>query len=344
MESGVPQGSILGPLEFILFNNDIPEVLSTGTSIGIFADDTKIFRCIRTIRDCILLQYDINKITAWCTKWGLRFNTNKCHIISVCSGIPKLLYQYTLGDLLLKRVEDIVDLGININSRLKWNIHIEQTVSKAFRRLWLLIRTVGFSAPLKLKRTLYITMVRSIVEFGSSIWSPTSQELIKYVESLQRKATNIITNNPRRGNPNHLDYKTRLQICNLLPLTFRREMNDLILFLKSLNASNGYNCSKYVKFQVATTGVRTRNQTRGLTIKIPPNRYAASAQFYPVRISKLWNSLPIKLRQKLIGLDDKDKIKQVLYPFYKQKFTSTFDSDNICTWLQVCLCAKCVIR
>lgn len=112
-------------------------------------------------------------------------------------------------------------------------------------------------------------------------------------------------------NPNCLDYKAWLLACNLLPLTIRREIIDPIIFLKSLNASNGYDCTKYIKFQVAREGVTTRNQNIGLTIKSILHRYSASAQFFPFRISKLWNSLPILIRQKLIGLDDKDKIKRV---------------------------------
>ena len=72
------------------------------------------------------------------------------------------------------------------------------------------------------------------------------------VESLQQKATNILTNNPDQGHPNQMDYKTRLQSCNLLPLTFHREINDLIISPKSLFASNGYNCNQYIKCHVAT--------------------------------------------------------------------------------------------
>ena len=99
-----------------------------------------------------------------------------------------------------------------------------------------------------LKWIVYVSMVRSLVEFGATIWNPTTKDLVQYVESLQRKATNILTNNPPKGAPNCMNYKTSLQVCNLLPLTFQREIIDLIMFLKCLNASNSYACSKYIQF------------------------------------------------------------------------------------------------
>ena len=95
-----------------------------GTSVGILADATKIFRSIHTIRDCITLQYDINKFMAWGKKRGLKFNNSKCSIISLISSIPRFIYQYKMGDKLLNRLENIIDLGININNKVKWNTHI----------------------------------------------------------------------------------------------------------------------------------------------------------------------------------------------------------------------------
>jgi hypothetical protein len=344
VESGVPQGSILGPLEFILYNNDLPEVLSAGTFMSIFADDTKIYRCINTIRDCITLQYDIDKMTAWGNAWGLKFNESKCQVISVISSIPKFLYQYKLGDVLLTRVNEVTDLGINISSNLKWNSHlnsITRKALKAFSRLWLIVRTVGFDSPPKIKQTLYISLVRSVIEFGSTIWSPLSKELLSTLESVQRKATNIIINNKPRWIQGYKNYKERLIECHLLPTSYRREINDIITFLRSYNGNNGYDCTKHINFLVAGEGPITRSQARGLTINIRATKLQASAQFYPARLTNLWNSLPYHLREKLIPLDDKEEMKKVLLPYYYNRLQDIFDPDDTCTWVHKCKCAKC---
>ena len=341
VDSGVPQGSILGPLQFILYNNDLPDVLTEQTKIGIFADDTKIYRCIKSIRDCLTLQHEINKITAWGKKWGLRFNLTKCNIITITSGLPKFMFPYKMADVVLKRVNEIVDLGVKVCSTLKWNKHIESIVKKAYQRIWLIIRTVGFDAPIKTKKILYITLVRSILEFGSTIWNPTSKGLMELIESIQRKATSLITNNPPRWRPNYKSYKHRLTECNLLPTSYRREITDIILFLRSLNTANGYECNKYLKFRIAGAGPTTRSQHHGLNIIVPNTKYAASAQFYPCRLAKLWNALPIKLREKLIHLDDKDKIKRVLIPYYFNRLNNIFDPNNTCTWVHACQCHRC---
>jgi hypothetical protein len=341
VESGVPQGSILGPLQFILYNNDLPDVLTTGTSMSIFADDTKIFRCIRTIRDCITLQYDIDKIAAWGKKWGLKFNESKCQVISVISSIPKFVYQYKLSGINLSRVDEVIDLGINISHNLKWNVHVNTIIKKAFSRLWLILRTVGFDSPAKIKQTLYLTLVRSILEFGSTVWSPTSKELLSLLESVQRKATHIIVNNKPRWIEGYKNYKERLLECNLLPTSYRREITDIITFLRSFNSNTGYDCFKYVKFQVAGEGVTTRNQARGLTLIVKQTKLLVSAQFYPVRLTNLWNSLPYHLRERLIPLDDKEKIKRVLLPYYYKRLQDYFDPDNRCTWVHNCRCSRC---
>ena len=112
---------------------------------------------------------------------------------------------------------------------LRWTQHIDKIISKANQRLWLTIRTLGYDAPQKAKRLSYINMVRSILEYNSPIWSPQDKEGLKDLERCQRQATNFIVSNVFRTLPNYKDYKTHLQECNLLPLSFRCEIADLIL-------------------------------------------------------------------------------------------------------------------
>ena len=97
------------------------------------------------------------------------------------------------------------DLGIIVSIDLKWHSHIDKMIKKANQRLWLIIRTLGYDAPMKAKKMAYVSMVRSILEYGSSVWSPGDKESIAAIEKVQRQATNFITCNPHRTQPGKTD-------------------------------------------------------------------------------------------------------------------------------------------
>ena len=156
----------------------------------------------------------------------------------------------------------MLDLGITISNNLKWNKHINTICNKAEKHLWLVIRTLSFRAPLKAKLTTYIAMIRSIIEYGSPVWSPSKKNLRKEVEAIQRKATNFIMSNPRYDSPNYVDYKTRLITLNLLPTSYRREMIDITLFLKSIHNKTNLDLSEYLHFPDRQLGPRTRQTAR----------------------------------------------------------------------------------
>ena len=131
---------------------------------------------------------------------------------------------YTMDNKPLETTTDIRDLGLIVDDTLSWKTHIDTMVCKAHGRAWLCMRALGFQAELKPKKMCYITMMRSILEYGSSIWSTTFKYLIINIERIQWRATNYILKNPKRPNPLHIDYKERLQTLNLLPLSYRREI------------------------------------------------------------------------------------------------------------------------
>ena len=126
--SGVPQGSVLGPLLFIIYVNDLPDSILY-SYILIFADDCKIFRAITTAYDRILLQCDLNNFAEWSLKWKLKFNVSKCKVLSIFSNEADI--NYTLNDTKLSQVQDINDLGIIIQSDFKFTAHINSVFNKA---------------------------------------------------------------------------------------------------------------------------------------------------------------------------------------------------------------------
>ena len=342
--SGVPQGATLGPLNFLLYVNDLPNSLNMDTECGVFADDTQILRDIKTNKDIETLQNDINALYTWSIDWGLKFNETKCKVLSIRKAltIDQLdSPNYQLNNIKLESTTTIQDLGITIDNQLSWSNHIYTTIRKAHSRSWLCMRALGFHAHQRAKKTTYITMVRSILEYGSPIWSPTYKYLITALESIQRRATNYILNNPKRPSPLHIDYKQRLQQLKLLPLTFRREILDLKTFLKIWNSPNKLGLDKLLQFSAPSEGRVTRAMASGLTLKYTKTRLATTAHFYPYRISMTWNKLPYNMRLSLRYLTDSEKIKRILNQYYYARLSERFDPINTCTWVTHCDCNQC---
>ena len=346
VQSGVPQGATLGPLKFLLYVNDMPDSLSLGTNCGIFADDTKIFRNIITNHDIQLLQKDIDSLFNWSLDWGLNFNTNKCMVLSIKRSHNRANLDlndphYLMNKIELKTTDDIQDLGITVNNKFTWSNHINTMTRKAHARTWLCMRALGFHAYYKAKRTCFITMVRSILEYGAPIWSPTLKYLIVSIESIQRRATNYILKNPKRPSPLHVNYKERLITLNLLPLTFRREIIDLQTFLKIWNSDNKLGLDNLLNFSLPNKGPTTRAMATGLTLRYNRNKLITTAHFYPYRLTLIWNKLPYDIRTKLRYLTDSKKIKRIITPYYFNRLNEHFDPDNTCTWVTHCDCHRC---
>ena len=199
VSSGVPQGSLLGPMLFILFINDLPRTVSEGTSIALFADDAKCFRTVRCNNDYVMLQNDIDNLYDWSLNWGLSYNLDKCVIMRISrkriSSVPSLsVSPYEVGGHTLTVVPSQKDLGVTITNKLTWNVHIESIVAKANRMLGFLRRNcanIGTDS----KRILYLSFVRSHLGYASEVWAPqTTITNIRLIESVQRRATRFILN------------------------------------------------------------------------------------------------------------------------------------------------------
>ena len=178
--SGVPQGSILGPILFVLFINDMPSGLSQGTDLALYADDTKIWRKILSESDHETLQNDINYLHNWSIANKMSFHPKKCKVISVANRLPPLLgilpdiqYFYQLGEAALEYADSERDLGVDINPKLNFNDQCERLYSKANQQFGLTKRTCYFVNDIKRKRALYLSLIRSQFEHCSPVWRPT---------------------------------------------------------------------------------------------------------------------------------------------------------------------------
>jgi hypothetical protein len=324
-----------------MYINDLPENLSENTDCGIFADDTKIARQINSPEDSTILQNDIDALQEWGESWGLQFNTKKCKHVKM--GKQQLLHthNYTMNFENLDLSDTMVDLGVTVQNDLKWTEHITSMCKKAEGRLWLVIRTLGFYSPIIAKKTAYIALIRSILEFASPVWNPSYKHLQKSIEDIQRKATNYILNNERYDHPSHINYKTRLLMLDLLPTSYRREILDLTLMLKSLNGTTNLNLIDRISFVGRPDGIQTRQTTQATKLNTVKTNLERTKHFYTHRIVEIWNALPDNIRNALKNTSNPLIIKQHLLPYYKNKLANTFNPDDQCTWVSTCKCNRC---
>ena len=229
--SGVPQGSVLGPILFLIYINDIVDNLNC--TAYLFADDMKIFSGIRDHSDADKLQTDINTVARWTDKSLLKLNAQKCKIMTVGRNYAGPLHSYHLpvgnsDSQELTRVTQEKDLGVLIDSDLKFESHVLEKVKMCNRITGLIKRNfknLNFHSFLQL----YKAMIRSHLEYAQTAWSPYRIKLIDEVEKVQKRATKILPS------LRHLSYTQRLQKLQLPTLVYRRARGDMIEVFKIIH-------------------------------------------------------------------------------------------------------------
>ena len=139
VESGVPQGTVLGPLMFLCHINDLPDCVKS--QVRLFADDCLIYREIKTQKDHQILQNDLKALENWAAKWGMRFNAKKCYILSIRQ---KSSHFYQLDGEILQQVDSNPYLGLTISEDLQWKTHITNITKKANSSLGFLRRNLKY--------------------------------------------------------------------------------------------------------------------------------------------------------------------------------------------------------
>lgn len=241
--SGVPQGSILGPLIFILFINDLIARLKSGKLL--YADDLKIYRTISSVLDCCALQADIDELTRWCSTNGMQLNIAKCKSITFSRCQSSVSYDYSINSNVVERVNSIRDLGVIFDSKLKFNEHISTVTAKGFAVLGFIRRnSQAFKDPYTLK-ALYCSLVRSIMEYAACVWSPYHATQIARIEKVQRSFIRYALRLLPWNNPSNLpEYASRCRLIDLETLQSRRTKSQR-LFVFDLLTSN-IDCSELV--------------------------------------------------------------------------------------------------
>lgn len=234
--SGVPQGSHIGPLLFIMFVNDVVKFLPE-CNILMFADDFKIYASGKEYHNFQSLNMYLQKFYQWCSKNYLLLNVNKCSVISFSRRISPLVYSYSFGSEIVPRVSLVKDLGVLLDINLSFNSHIDYIINKA-NRSWGMIRRYAceFSDPYVIK-SLYMSFVQTLLEYASVVWCPYYNVNINRVEAVQKRFLRFALRGLPWSDVNTLpSYQSRLKLINMESLEVRRMVAKVVFVHKVLTS------------------------------------------------------------------------------------------------------------
>ena len=220
--SGVPQGSILGPLFLNLFINDIPDVVNNSHCL-MYADDLKLYRVVSTEEDARCLQEDLDAIILWSRRWGMSLNVAKCKFMSISLKNKPIHFDYKIVDILLEKVLFHRDLGVFIDRKLTFCKHVNHIICKANRMLGFIWRNCRNIKSPKAIITLYRTLVTSHLEYCCVIFSSASNSQLNRIDKIHFKFNRFFVN--CFGYP-----------CGLLAPTDRFFMYDMLFLYRCINS------------------------------------------------------------------------------------------------------------
>lgn len=283
VKSGVPQGSVLGPLLFLVYINDIAATISS--SIRLFADDCVLYRRITTPDDVTNLQNDLTKLTEWCNIWQMQINTEKTkHMaFSMLSSTPK--NAYAVNGTVIENVTTFKYLGVFLTCDLSWRTHIEYITNKALRKLGFLKRSL-YLANSDTRLHAYTTLIRSSLEYASIIWNPHQSNLTNLLEAVQNKAARFILRSYSRTQSVSF-LKQSLNLSNLID---RRKLFRLVYF-HSLYHNRSPFSSEHI-FPAHHISLRTDHLHKVSPVFARTEKFKSSPLVLSIND---WNRLPVSI-------------------------------------------------
>ena len=274
--SGVPQGSVLGPVLFNIFIGDI--ACGIEGKICLFADDTKICNRVDTPGGLQKMRDDLGRLEEWSRVWQLQFNGKKCKIMHLGHKNPKA--QYFLNGITLESTEEERDLGVIISSDLKVANQCNKAMRKASQMLGCIGRGIS-SRKREVVMPLYKSLVRPHLEYCVQFWRPYLQKDINTLETVQRRATKMVHGLCNKS------YQERLEELNMYSLEQRRERGDMIAAFKYIKGCD--------QLEEGTIFQKKRcNRTRGHEYKLEGGRFKGNVRknYFTERVIDKWNILP----------------------------------------------------
>ena len=274
--SGVPQGSVLGPILFILYINDLVSVLQK-SQIKLYADDAKIFFRVGSDADFRALERDVNAVYEWMQNAQLSLALHKCEVLHLGFNNPSNIFNIGGNNFQMTKV--VKDLGIYISDDLKVFTHISKIVASAYSRISCFLRTFLCRERVFMSK-IYCTYIRPLLEYNTPAWSPFLRKDIFKIESVQRYFTRKVPGMAE------MSYQERLIEMGIETLEVRRLKFDLMMAYKILN---GLVDLDYNDFFTICRGSVTRGH--GMKLLVPKARLDVRKHFFAVRVVKVWNGL-----------------------------------------------------
>ena len=224
--SGVPQGSVLGPILFLIYINDLPDEVCS--QVRLFADDTALYLTMESEDSGSTLQSDLDILSMWETRWDMEFNPSKCQVVHVAGSKRPVKRDYILHGQVLESVTCAKYLGVDISCSLTWNSNIDRITGSANRTLGFVRRNIKTRMS-KVRETAYNTLVRPQLEYASAVWDPHNKNRISQIEQVQRRAACwTVSNFDRKASVTKI-----VQDLGWRTLDQRRADARLCLFLRS---------------------------------------------------------------------------------------------------------------
>jgi ribonuclease P/MRP protein subunit RPP40 len=283
--SGIPQGSVLGPLLFVIFINDLPSAIDDKSDLYLFADDAKMYKFISSVHDAEELNVCCQQLYSWCNTWLMKLNIDKCKVLSLRRSANKdVTFSHGFdiaqkGFTQLEHVNEMEDLGVLIDCELSFKDHISGKINKAYMMLGIIKRNFQLIDKASFK-LLYVSLVRSHLEYAHSVWNPHAVSLIEDIEKVQKRATKMV-----KG-CKYLGYKERLIYLQLPTLKYRRTRGDMIEVYK---ITHGLYDSELCPPLCRNEDVRTRGNSWKLKVEHAKNDLRKFS--FCIRVTKIWNSL-----------------------------------------------------
>ena len=218
--SGVSIGTVIGPIQFLIYINDITAGIDS--KMRLFANDSIIYREIHDYQDHVSLQEDITKLQIWSEDWQMTLKPEKCYILTITYKINISRFSYTINNVPLASKDSWKYLGVIIDSKLNWNEHCSDITAKAQQALGLIQRTLH-TAPEKCKSIAYKALIRPRLGYASTAWSAHTDKNTRLLEKIQNNAARFV----------HQKYDWNTSVtASKKDLNSRHNTSDLIMWYK----------------------------------------------------------------------------------------------------------------
>jgi hypothetical protein len=298
VESGVPQGSVLGPALFLIYIDDLPEAVQSKTRL--FADDTTCCNTIKSAEDQAQLQNDLNSLITWEERWSMSFHPKKCQVLNVVGKKKPRKFNYQIHGEELQSTSEVKYLGVTITKDLRWKAHITNIYNRANKMLGFLRRNLRITNK-RLKDHAYKAFIRPLLEYACAVWDPYYDDDIQMLEKVQKRAARWVTNRFRRTS--HVS--EMLQTLSWPPLESRRSKIRLETFFKFHKGLTHIESKHLPRKKPNKTNKMATRSSHSQEYEEPnhPRLYRLKA-FFPRTVAQ-WNLLP----EEVVSADTLDLFK-----------------------------------